>query len=378
MVSNINVKVAEEHLNAIRIHDVESGGKMFGIVGAKGCGKTHLLVRLAHQVTFIHPETEKPEKETVIWRGRPIDYWNFMFAPDFEWESRAFKREVVVHYWEEDAPVFEDEFRRPIEVPVLIPYGGVNTLYDNLVPGAINVVYEPTRYTMSQGMQDEITRRSAVSPRSLDTIELDHCLWWSEFLFFLLLFKRAGFVTVILDEIDEIYPAASSGIRWHMQALFADSAKDFRKANISLFFSIHDLADLDYRIRSKIQYWGYMKGSRAQQGSLVPATVPLMLPVGEIIIDRGTYGNTNLKPLKRRPRVRVSYPLSTGDPETWDYRNLEAAIAEIDTARVGIDGMLCPACGYRWKPRTDYPRACPRCKQALAYPGDIEYREEGN
>src|SRR5690606_40531930 len=47
-----------------------------------------------------------------------------------------------------------------------------------------------------------------------------------EFMFFLLHFKKAGFITCILDEIDEIFPAACQGIRWHMQALFADSAKD--------------------------------------------------------------------------------------------------------------------------------------------------------
>src|SRR5690606_17631557 len=125
-----------------------------------------------------------------------------------------------------------------------------------------------------------------------------------EFMFSLLHFKKAGFITCILDEIDEIFPAACQGIRWHMQALFADSAKDFRKANISLFFSIHDLTDLDYRIRSKIQYWGYMKGSTTVTGSLIPRTAPLMLPVGEIMLDRGTYGNVNLGPLQARPRVR--------------------------------------------------------------------------
>ena len=84
MVSNINVKAAEEHLNALRIHDVESGGKMFGLVGSKGCGKTHLLTRLAHQIVFLHPTRNEPVKETVIWRGRPIDYWNFMYADNFE------------------------------------------------------------------------------------------------------------------------------------------------------------------------------------------------------------------------------------------------------------------------------------------------------
>ncbi len=371
MVSNINVKAAEEHLNALRIHDVESGGKMFGIVGSKGCGKTHLLTRLAHQIVFLHPTREEPVKETVIWRGRSIDYWNFMFYDNFEWESEDFRRRVIIHHWEEDSPKFETEHRTPIDVPDVRTYGGVNTLYANLVPGEINVVYEPTRYIMSPGMSDIIMRRSLISDKAMQELELDPCLWWAEFMFFLLHFKKAGFITCILDEIDEIFPAACQGIRWHIQALFADSAKDFRKANISLFFSIHDLTDLDYRIRSKIQYWGYMKGSTTVMGSLIPRTAPLMLPVGEIMLDRGTYGNVNLGPLQARPRVRVSFPLETGNPEAWDYRNIGPICDEILESQQPENLMTCPYCGHTWIPRTDYPKRCPECYGRLVY-ADIE------
>lgn len=186
-------------------------------------------------------------------------------------------------------------------------------------------------------------------------------------MFFLLHFKKAGFITCILDEIDEIFPAACQGIRWHIQALFADSAKDFRKANISLFFSIHDLTDLDYRIRSKIQYWGYMKGSTTVMGSLIPRTAPLMLPVGEIMLDRGTYGNVNLGPLQARPRVRVSFPLETGNPEAWDYRNIGPICDEILESQQPENLMTCPYCGHTWIPRTDYPKRCPECYGRLVY-----------
>ena len=370
MVSSINVKAAEEHLNALRIHEVESGGTMFGIVGSKGCGKTHLLTRLAHQIVFIHPRHKKPMKETVVWRGRSIDYWNFMFDHDFEWESAEFKRDVLVHYWigDEDSITFKTELGDELPVFDTRVYSGVNDLYANLLQGAINVVYEPSRYVMSPGMEDMITRRSLVSAKTLQEIEMDPCLWWCEFLFYLLHFKKAGFITVILDEIDEIFPGTSQGLRWHMQALFSDSAKDFRKANISLFFSIHDLADLDYRIRSKIQYWGYMKGAVVQQGSLIPSYIPLLLPVGEIILDRGTYGNTNLGPLQARPRVRVSFARDIGDSNLWC--NLESLELASEARGANLDEMTCPYCRHTWIPRIDYPAACPKCQKSLYYPDE--------
>jgi hypothetical protein len=124
---------------------------------------------------------------------------------------------------------------------------------------------------------------------------------------------------------------------------------------------------LDYRIRSKIQYWGYMKGSTTVTGSLIPRTAPLMLPVGEIMLDRGTYGNVNLGPLQARPRVRVSFPLETGNPEAWDYRNIGPICDEILESQQPENLMTCPYCGHTWIPRTDYPKRCPECYGRLVY-----------
>ena len=114
MVSNINREVARRILNEIRIHNTNAGGTMTAIIGSKGCGKTHLLIRLSHQVVFLHPIRQEAVLETVIWRGRTLDYWNWMYAPDFEWEAPEFQRKVYIHYHEEDSPTFVDELGQAV------------------------------------------------------------------------------------------------------------------------------------------------------------------------------------------------------------------------------------------------------------------------
>lgn len=366
MVSNINRAIAERILSEIRIHNPNSGGVMVAIIGSKGCGKTHLLTRLSHQVVFWHPTLQAVMRETVIWRGRTLDYWNWMYSSDFEWEAPEFRRKVYIHYHEEDSPTFVDELGQDIVFPpdALKTYRTARDLHENLELGEINVVYEPSRYRMTRGMRDILTARACASPGVLDDLEIDPPLWWVEFLFYLLQFKKAGFLTVILDEADEIFPQTSSGIRWHIQALFCDAAKDFRKANISLFYSIHDLTDLDYRLRSKTQYWGYMRGARPKPGSLLGRTAALLLPIGEVIFERDGYGNTNLGKLQERPRVRTLFLSGTGDPAAW-----EEYIDDEDTAPLTLS---CPLCGHTWIPRVIAPRFCPNCKAALEYEVGLE------
>lgn len=362
MVSKINREVAERLLNEIRIHNTNAGGTMAGIIGSKGSGKTHFLVRLAHQVLYFHPIKGAPQRETVIWRGRTLDYWSWMYEPDFEWEAPEFQRKVYVHYHVDDSPTFIDELGEPIRLPpdAIRTYRTVVDLRENLVPGEINVVYEPTKYEMSRAMHNLLIARSCSRKGTLDGIEFDSPLWWVEFLFYLLNFKMAGFVTTFIDEADEVFPASPSGIRWHLQGLFCDAAKDFRKANISFVFSIHDYTDLDYRLRSKTQYYGYMRGARPKAGSMISRTAAILLPVGEIILERDGYGSTNLGKLTERPRVRTLFLTGTGDPAGWG----EPAS---DTDPEDDNTLTCPRCGHTWTPRVVAPSRCPNCNAFLSY-----------
>lgn len=363
MVSPINREFAERLLNEIRIHEVTAGGKMFCVVGSKGSGKTHFMVRLATQMMYIHPQTQVPMRETVIWRGRGLDYWSWMYSPDFEWEGPEFRRKVYVHHHADDVPTFVDELGHPIQFPpdAIRTYRSVVDLHQNIVLGEINVVYEPARYTMSRGMSELLVARSCNKVGSLGGIVFDPALWWVEFLFYFLEFKKAGFVTVFMDEADEIFPAAPSGIRWHLQGLFCDAAKDFRKANISFILSIHDRADLEYRLRSKIQYYGYMRGSRPKQGSMLNKMTTIMLPIGQIILERDGFGETNLGKLQERPRVRTLFLTGSGDRSAWEEPVEDTVLDESRKSRT------CPKCGNVWIPRTDAPKMCPSCHFRLTY-----------
>jgi len=367
MVARINREIAERLLNEIRIHEADAGGKTVCILGSKGSGKTHLMSRLASQMTYIHPEKQIPVRETVIWRGRGLDYWSWMYYPDFEWDAPEFRRKVYVHYHVDDDPVFIDELGQPIRFPpgAIRTYRSVVDLHQNLVRGEINVVYEPTKYVMSRGLSEVLVARSCSKLGSLNGIVFDPALWWVDFLFYFLEFKKAGFVTVFLDEADEVFPATPSGIRWHLHGVFCDTVKDFRKANISFILSCHDKADLEYRLQSKIQYYGYMRGARPKAGSLLTKTATIMLPIGNIILERDGYGETNLGKLQERPRVRTLFLTGTGDRSAWE----EPAEMFDD------ESLTCPRCGYIWTPRVVGPTRCPKCHAYLAYDAGLDLLE---
>ena len=131
---------------------------------------------------------------------------------------------------------------------------------------------------MSRAMHDLLLARSCSKPHALDDLEFDPALWWVEFLFYLLQFKKPASSRYSSTKRTKCSRPTPSGIRWHMQALFCDAAKDFRKANISFIFSMHDTTDLDYRLRSKTQYYGYMRGARPNNGSMIPPDHPNPAP----------------------------------------------------------------------------------------------------
>ncbi len=364
-VSRLNRDIAERLATEIRVHNPNMGGITFALVGSKGSGKTHSLIRMAHQMTYLS-QSGIPKRETVIWRGRNLDYWNWMYDPSFQWTSKAFRRKTYIHHHEQDVPEFTDEFGFPLSLPpdAVKTYRSPRDLHRSLVPGEINVVYEPTHYDMTVGMEELIISRACSAANLLDDLEIDPALWWAEFLFYLLNFKKAGFVTVILDEADEIFPQSVSGIRWHIQSLFCDSAKDFRKANISLIYSIHDITDLDYRLRSKTQYWGYMRGARPKPGSLIYPKALINLPTGEIYLERDGFGNINFGKFLERPRVRAAFLTGIGDPTLWDIYMPKTTNS---SGQEAIPPLTCPYCGHSWQPRTTAPRQCPRCKNNLSY-----------
>ncbi len=39
----------------------------------------------------------------------------------------------------------------------------------------------------------------------------------------------------------------------------------------------------------------------------------------------------------------------------------------VEVVENGVRYIVCPYCGYKWIPRTKYPRECPFCKRYLRW-----------
>jgi len=373
MVSSLNRTIAERILNELRIHNVEAGGTVLGVIAEKGSGKTQFLYHLAPQILYIDPERGIPRRETIIYRGRKDDYWSWMYEPDFEWEGPAFRRKVYIHYHADDSPYFSHktthgQLGAPIRFPpdALKPYRLPIDLYHNLVPGEFNVIYEPTKYTLSQAMGDHITARSCTAAKQLKNLRLDPPLWWVEFVSFLLRYKGKEFISIFIDEIADILMDASrvSGVHWHMQGTFCDEMRDFRRNNLSLYYSIHKTSDVDYRIFPKTQYFGYMFEGNLRPGSKIPRGTTSNLPIGEVVLERGGYGSVNLGKLKHRDLVTVSFGKNKRDFSAWGIPWQDPAEEEKEE-KVRFDPITCPLCGYTWNPKTATPKRCPNCNAIL-------------
>jgi predicted Zn-ribbon and HTH transcriptional regulator len=45
----------------------------------------------------------------------------------------------------------------------------------------------------------------------------------------------------------------------------------------------------------------------------------------------------------------------------------EVVVMAIETKSLQIRILVCPKCGFEWRPRLDRPKVCPRCKTYLKW-----------
>lgn len=310
MVSELNREIAIELQNRLLHHRIESGGTTASICGRPGCGKTTVLLNYAHKVAYLHPISGIWTKETAIWRGRDMDYWNWFLDPTFEWENPTLQREIVIHIHEADSGVrFSDELKTELNLDDRIRYyADAPDLYNNLVAGAINIVYEPREYLPSEAAMDIIVAKSCGRREWYEGLILDPCLFWFEFVAFIDLVKGAGFLTIILDEADELFPQNPSGIRWWMQEWFRNKLRDFRKNNISFIYTFHSWSDIDYRISDKRMIRGWMRGANPPRtSSMITIARTRSLATGRLILEDDGFGDIQIPKIQPRPRVKVQW-----------------------------------------------------------------------
>jgi len=281
----------------ISYHRPNSGGVTVGIYGSKGSGKTTYLLTLAQTICCENPFTKQEEKETILWRGRSNDYWNWIPKENVQ---------LFIHKADFDKAVFKDDLLNVMprsELPPMEAYTSIRQLYSRLRAGKINVVYEPTTYTVSERIKKMIQKRGITGDELFKSSEVDPVIFWFEMMDWLVHNKNPKFISIIFDEADELFPASPGGARWHLNLWAKDVIKDLRRRRISLFMACHGYQDLDGRIKPKIQYKVWMKGSVTMPESLVNRRAPMMLEPGVYYIERDGWGMHSFSKIEEKTIV---------------------------------------------------------------------------
>lgn len=319
-------------MNEVMRHNNNDGGTTAVVYGSKGSGKTTLLLTLAQSIGCYDPYPlraklkkvdanenitdeeknklkEKIKKEhkmvmpeTIMWRGRDTDYWYWLD-----------KKRVVLFFHETDYKNgihFKNDYLQDIpesELPKIKTYRSIESLYKNMVKGAINVVYEPRTYKLTENIKTMIKKRGGVGDEIFKSDETDRVVFWFEVMDWLLWNKLLDFLTIIFDEADELFPASPSGIRWHLNLWAKHIMKDLRKRNISMIIATHGYTDIDGRMNTKIQYRFYLRGSITPSSSLINTRAPILLPRGRYYIEGDGWGWVEYDKIEEKPRILVYF-----------------------------------------------------------------------
>jgi hypothetical protein len=311
----------------LTVHNNDFGGVTTVVYGSKGSGKTTLFLTLAQTVQCYNTITGVLELETSIWRGGDEDYWTWL---PYE------RTRVFIHRDDIDTVTFKcdedlSEYDRN-QLPQIIVYKSNKDLYSKLLRGGINVIYEPTTYTLTDRLKKMIQKRGVAGDDLFKKKEVDSIIWWFEFIDWLRINKNLEHISVFIDEADQLLPVSPSGARWHLNLWFKDIMRALRKRNISLFLACHGYTDIDGRIRPKVMYRIYMKGACAPSESLIWKTAPITLPQGKYYIERDAWGWARFNKIEEQPRVLVVLKPDSDDEEA----------KEKDQSDDGIDISVTP------------------------------------
>jgi hypothetical protein len=294
----------------LTVHNNDFGGVTAVVYGSKGSGKTTLFLTLCQTVQCYNAVTGNLELETSIWRGGDEDYWTWL---PYE------RTRVFIHRDNIDTVSFKCdenlmEYDRS-QLPEIIVYKNNKDLYSKLLRGGINIVYEPTTYTLTDRLKKMIQKRGVAGDDLFKKKEVDSIIWWFEFVDWLRINKSLEHISVFVDEADQLLPVSPSGARWHLNLWFKDIMRALRKRNISLYLACHGYTDIDGRIRPKVMYRIYMKGACAPSESLIWKTAPITLPQGKYYIERDAWGWARFNKIDEQPRVLVVLKQDDEDAE---------------------------------------------------------------
>ena len=237
--------------------DVEKGGISSITISPPGEGKTNQLMHDVVTLLKYCPD------EIIFWRDNP--------KSAVQYNKKGVKWEIFVE-------------------------GGCDIKFRNLSEGGeLNVNYR--YFNNFNDILDMDTGKGFAKTGQVNVIYFKEEYTWIDFLEHLR--HTIGWQSIFIDEIEDLIPlnppkreGESRNIRYGKNLFFAENFKEFRKGWINFFANTQDLADIESRVRRKLNYIVYLKGARVEERSPVSQSSVNRLQKGWAYMEfeHGSYG----------------------------------------------------------------------------------------
>ncbi|MHC1599941.1 MAG: hypothetical protein ACXQS5_03860 [Candidatus Methanospirareceae archaeon] len=273
-----------EILRSLIEHKHAVGGTTCIITGIQGSGKTSLMLQIAQKLAM--------QGELVIWRGRQREQVHKLK----NWMEKTvwwFPKSSEPRIWKvTDSRSYDITSQLDVKY-----YSSLKSLYQGLEVFKINIVFPAHGWKPSSELLKDIFEKK----RKKIMVKRETTFWVDVIYYLTQIRKSRQFVAIFLDEADDVIPSGVSDQMWWLLEYAKDLIKDARKSYTSVYFAVHNLHDIDYRIVKKCTHYIYLRGARLYRNSLVDQKKVALLGKGEAIIEHGSFGKFRFDFLKHPP-----------------------------------------------------------------------------
>lgn len=278
-------EIGKEILERIIQRKVNPGGMGTELTGAKGSGKTSLFLNFAEIFSKKYP------KELLMWREAVESPIQFIKFP--HWNL----------YVEEGVNLRildQNDGGREMNVPYKTFEPLPEVSYDTQKMEKHRDLFKENqeRKRQQNGIFSGLCRM--MRGGQLNVVYFNKLQFWIDFLRYLRSIPK--WQTLFIDEYEDLFPSYNIGELWKRIEWTKNNFKQIRKGLVNVFVNTQAKTDVDWRIRVKMDVWGYLFGAVPDMVSPIKKQAVSNLNVGGGWLDwgRSLYGKINFLPYEAK------------------------------------------------------------------------------
>jgi hypothetical protein len=231
-------------------------------------------------------------------------------------ESKLFMKKYPneIIFWR-DSPNSVCQFNRIGNNYKIFVESGCSINFRNFSKGGpITIPY--TSFTDFNEIINQDSGQGLCEPGHLNVLYFQNDYTWIDFMDHLR--KTIGWQSLFIDECEDLFPLNPSrrlneerNYRMEKNLMFSNSVKQFRKGLVNLNCCTQNHFEVDWRVKSKMNFIMYLRGSRVDTDSLINQNSVNQLRIGQVYVDweHRQFGKLDFKGFEpREPLIEVSVP----------------------------------------------------------------------